>query len=133
MKRIIRNILVNCFCFWLISSIIPAIDYSRNFVVLFYASLTLSLVNFLVKPLLNILFLPLNLITLGTFRWVTNIIVLYLVTVLIPEFSITPFHFAGYSSAGFILPPLYFNLFFTYLLIAFLFSVISDIIYSLFK
>lgn len=133
MKKVLRALLINFFCFWLISFIFPAIDYSNDLKVLIIASLTLSFVNFFVKPILNLLFFPLNLITLGTFRWVINIIVIALVTVIIPEFKIHSFLFAGVNLYGFTIPKMFFSLFWSYLLVSFLLAVFSDMIYSIFK
>lgn len=133
MKSILKRVFVNFLCFLAVSGAIPAIDYSGKLLILITASVVLSVVNWLVKPILNLLFLPLNFITLGTFRWITNILLIYLVTIITPEFKITPFLFPGINFQGFIIPPIYFNLFFTYLLVAFLLSIISDIIYSVFK
>jgi putative membrane protein len=133
MKTILRNIFVNFLCFWLISLVLPVISFGNKLENLVFASLALALVSWIVKPLLNLLFLPLNLITLGSFRWIVNIIVLYLVTILVKDFQIHAFTFAGIQFQGFIVPQFYVNSFFAYLFVAFLFSIISDIIYSIFK
>lgn len=133
MRKIIRSIFINFLCFWLIAEFLPAIDYSNNLKILFIASLTLFLFNLLVKPLLNLVFLPINLITLGSFRWVVNIIVLYLVTIFVSGFYIKPFSFSGINFNGFIIPALNFSTFWSFLLVSFLISVISDTINYLMK
>lgn len=133
MRKIIRSIFINFLCFWLIAELLPAIDYSRNFKILIFASLMLLLVNFLIKPFLTLLFLPINLITLGTFRWIINIIVLYLVTIFVSGFYIKPFLFPGLNFSGFIIPALNFSTFWSFLLVSFLISVISDTINYLMK
>jgi len=133
MKTIFRSIFVNFLCFWFIAVFLPVIQYGGKIEVLIFASLALAIVNWFVKPILNIFFLPLNLITLGSFRWIVNIIVLYLVTVIVSDFKIISFLFPGFQFQGFSIPPINFNIFFAYLLVAFLSSLISDIIYSIFK
>lgn len=133
MKTLIRNIVLNSFCLWIISLLSGAVAFSNKLEVLIFASISLAIVNLFVKPLLNLIFLPLNLITLGTFRWVVNIIVLSLVTVLVPGFHIQTFVFTGLNFAGFVIPAIKFNVILSYLAVSFLLSVLSDIIYWLFK
>jgi putative membrane protein len=101
--------------------------------ILILASLLLAIVDLVVKPILNLVLLPLNLITLGAFRWIINVIVIYLVTLLIPEFKVKPFIFPGLQLYGFVIPLLHFNLFWTYILISFILSLVSNLTYSLFK
>lgn len=133
MKKILRNIFVNFLCFWVIASLLPVIQYGGKIEVLVFASLALAVVNWFIKPILKLFFLPLNLITLGSFGWIINIIVLYLVTLFVNDFRIVAFVFPGFQFHGFSIPAISFNTFFAYLLVAFLFSLISDIIYSIFK
>ena len=64
-----------------------------GFTGLLTTSVILVLANKLLRPLLNLLLLPLNLITLGLFRWVTNVLVFYLVTLVSPYLSVTGFTF----------------------------------------
>ena len=133
MKSALRQVLVNFSCFWLISLLISAIDYSQKIEVLLFASITLSIVNFLIKPILSLLFLPINLITLGTFRWVVNALVLFFVTLLVPGFHLVAFVFPGANFAGFVVPTIRVNTFLAIILVSFLLSLFSDMIYSLFK
>jgi len=133
MKSVLRNFFINFFAFWLIATLFSAIDFSGRIDVLLFASLALSIANLLVRPILNLIFLPLNLITMGGFRWIVNVIVLYLVTLFIPGFIIKPFEFPGLQFGGFVVPPFHFNLFWTFILISFILSLVSNIIYFLFK
>lgn len=133
MKRVFRDFLINFFGFLIISNLLPAIDFSGRIEIMIFASLALSLVNFLVKPLLNLLLLPLNLITLGAFRWIINIISLFLVTLIIPGFKIKSFVFQGVNYQGFVIPPANIGLFWSYLIISFILRLISDIICAVFK
>ncbi len=133
MKTLIRNILINSFCLWIISFLTEAINYSSKTEILIFAGVSLAIVNIFIKPLLNLIFLPLNLITLGTFRWIVNMIVLFLVTILVPGFRIQAFVFKGINFAGFVIPTINFSLFFSYLAVSFLLNVISGMIYWIFK
>ena len=48
----------------------------------------LGLLNFFVKPVLSILAMPITFMTLGLFSLVINLIILWLATVLVPQFMI---------------------------------------------
>lgn len=133
MKSVIRRIFVNFLCLLAISAVIPTVDYSGKIEILIVASIVLAVVNWLVKPILNLIFLPINLITLESFRWLTNIIILYIVTLLIPGFQVKPFLSPGLNFQGVVIPSIKFNTFFAFLLVAFLLNLISDIIYAIFK
>lgn len=133
MKSILKNFLLNFFCLLLISYLIPAIDYSGKTEILILASLVLALVNILIKPLLNILFLPINLISLGMFRWVINVIVLGLVTIIVPTFKIKSFFFSGFNFQGFIIPSFNVSLLWSYVLVSFLITLILNFLNSILK
>jgi putative membrane protein len=60
--------------------------------------------NLILKPVLNIFLLPFNILTLGILSWFVNVITLFAVTKIIPEFRVTSFFFPGAKLAGIILP-----------------------------
>ncbi|PIZ45666.1 hypothetical protein COY30_01575, partial [Candidatus Woesebacteria bacterium CG_4_10_14_0_2_um_filter_44_9] len=87
----------------------------------------------LVKPLINLLLLPLNLITFGFFRWVSSAIALYLVTLVIPGFKIIGFSFAGFSSRWLDIPAFSLSGFFAFIGFSFAISAFASIIHWLVK
>ena len=84
------------------------------------AGLVLTLLLMILKPILNLLALPLNIITLGMFSFVINIIIFYILTVLVAGIVISAFTFPGASFAGFIIPKIYLNALFAFILVSFL-------------
>lgn len=62
------------------------------------------LINLILVPLLRILLLPLNLLTLGIFAWITNVLALYALTTAVGDFRLTAYTFAGFTSSGFTIP-----------------------------
>lgn len=83
------------------------------------------LINFLLVPILKILFLPLNLLTLGFFAWVTNVLALYALTTIVSDFQLAPYTFPGYSYNGFNLPPYDLSPFLVAVVVSFLIGVIT--------
>lgn len=66
------------------------------------ALLTVGMV--ILKPILKLISLPINIITLGIFSWFLDILIVYLVTLILPGFTIKAFDFSGFSYGGFSVP-----------------------------
>ena len=124
MKSFIRNIFVNSLSIFLLAQYVPALKVSGGIITVIAGGIALSLLFMLVKPILNLISLPLNLVTMGLFSFLTNAIIFYLLTVFVPGISISAFLFNGYSIAGFIIPKIFFNTLFAFILVSLLQSVI---------
>lgn len=85
--NLLKPFIVTAAALWLLSYLIPTINIT-NWVALLLASLVMVLLNSIVKPILKILFLPINVVTLGLFSVVINVALLWLVTYLVPGFEI---------------------------------------------
>lgn len=133
MKSFLRHIFINFFCLFLISKLIGAVYFSDNSIILLYASICLTVFNLLIKPVLNLLLMPINMLTLGGFRWVVNVAVLFLVTLFVEGFKITAFTFPGFSAGGFIVPPIHFPSFWSLVLVSFLIEIIESLLGWIFK
>lgn len=107
MKYLLRVFVFNVFGLWFTSQLIPTIRISGGWPVLFLAGATLSLLLLIVKPILSILFIPLNIMTFGLLSWFINVMVIYLLTVLVPDVSIVPWTFPGGSWLGFTAPAMH--------------------------
>lgn len=57
----------------------------------FWAALVIGLVNISIRPLLLILTLPINILTLGLFTFIINALMFLLVAKLVPGFSVEGF------------------------------------------
>jgi putative membrane protein len=75
---------------WLASEWVDGLTFTSG-ATLILAAILLGLVNGLVKPLVVLLTLPLTILTLGFFLLVVNGIMLALVALLLPGFSIAGF------------------------------------------
>lgn len=104
MKRVLRSVVYHVFALWLASTMIPALSISGNLWGMLSAGCMLTIMMMLLKPLLSLIFLPLNLLTLGLLGWLVNVIVLYLWTALVPNVTLTSWVFPGVSTAGFVVP-----------------------------
>ena len=55
------------------------------------AAVVLALVNLIVRPLVALLTLPINLLTLGLFGWVVSALMLWLTSAIVPGFHVAGF------------------------------------------
>ena len=81
---------LNALALWVVANLITGITY-RSIPTLFVTAAVLGLVNALIRPVLLLLTLPLNILTLGLFTFVINAIMLLIVDALIPGFDIAGF------------------------------------------
>jgi uncharacterized membrane protein YvlD (DUF360 family) len=99
MKRLLRAILFESVSLYLTSQLISGLIFHHEVLSFIIVGGFLSISSFIVKPVVNILLLPLNLVTLNFFRWVGNFVCLYLATLLVSkEFYVSAFSFPGYHS-----------------------------------
>jgi len=70
--------------------IVPGIAFA-GFASAFLAAFVMGLVNVFIRPLLLLLTLPLNLLTLGLFTFVINALMFLLVAKLVPGFTVEGF------------------------------------------
>ncbi|MFA6518590.1 MAG: phage holin family protein [Candidatus Shapirobacteria bacterium] len=92
--------------------------------VLLKSALVLSLFEVILKPIVKLLLLPINILTLGLFRIIINTLGLYLAIYFVPEFKVGNIATSGFSWQGFVIPAFSFQAFFAILVSSFTFSII---------
>ena len=133
MKKYLRSYLLMVVSLGLAGRLVSSISFQENDKTILVASLVFTLINLFVKPILGLLLLPINLITLGFFRWLINVFAFYLVLVLVPQMKVEPYLFPGFSHAGFIFPALHLSFFWTLVLISFIISTVFGLLSWLFR
>lgn len=104
MKRFLRSVVFHVFALWLTSALIPTLVIAGNLWGMLSAGFTLSIMMVLLKPLISLILLPVNILTLGLLAWFVNVIVLYLWSVFVPQVTLRPWIFPGLSWGGFVVP-----------------------------
>jgi len=133
MKKLLKSITINIIALRATTLIIPSVHFDSGFKTIFLASLALTLFEYFLKPIAKILFLPINLLTLGTLRWIINVIGLYLTTSFVSGFSISQYYFPGINWRGLIIPSVKFSLLITYIVVSLIINLIIVILRWLFK
>lgn len=110
--RFIVRLIVNALAVYLTSRLLDGISID-NFVTAVVVAVVLGIVNTIIKPILLLLTLPINFLTLGLFTWVINALMVLLADYVVTGFSVASFLWA--------------------LLFSFVLSVISSILNKLVK
>jgi putative membrane protein len=132
-KGILKHFIINTVSLYLVSLIVSGIIFSQGTYSILLAGLGLTLATMVIKPVINILLLPINLVTFGLFRWVSFAITLYLVTLVVPGFKLANFYFAGFSSPWFSLPVISLTGFLAFIAFSFLISLLASVAYWIIK
>lgn len=133
MKSLLKIYLVSTLALFFAAKLFSGIVLEKGWQSLLLAGVGLALISLLVKPLINLLLLPLNLITFGLFRWVSSAIALYLVTLVVPGFKIIGFHFGGFSTKWLDIPAFGLGGILAFVGFSFAISALASIIHWLVK
>ncbi len=129
MKSLLRKTAIYAFALFLLPQVLSGVKIAGGLPTLFLGGLILTLLSILLRPLLTILTLPLNIITLGLFSSFINVVLLYLLTVLVPQITIQAFIFHGFTFVGFVIPKISFNVFFAFvassIMLSYTFTIIQ--------
>ena len=124
MKSIVRNIAFYSFALFLTSQALPGVKIFGGFWTYIVGGIALTLLFLILKPIISIVTLPLNIVTLGAFSFLTNAIIFYILTVFVANISVSAFTFSGFTFAGFVIPKFYLNNFFAFIAASIVLSAI---------
>lgn len=96
LKAVLRTALTLAILSWLL----PTVNLV-NITTLIIASIVISLLFGLAKPILNLLFLPINFVTLGLFSSLLNVFLLWTAIYLVPGFEVEPMAIFGVNLSQF--------------------------------
>jgi putative membrane protein len=133
MKRLLRHYAINTFSLYLINIIAGGIVFEDGIKTLLLAGVGLTVASVFARPVINLLLLPINLVTFGLFRWLANAVALYLVALIVHGFKIVEFNFAGYTSPWIDLPGIHLTGLLAFVGFSFILSFITTLIYWIVK
>ena len=85
--RLILKILISTFAVFIAAYVVPNVTVN-SFATALIVAVILGVLNIFIKPLILILTLPINILTLGLFRLVINTALVLLTANLVPGFSV---------------------------------------------
>mgnify|MGYP001591925299 FL=1 len=124
MKTILRYFLINLAALVIATQLIPGLTYTGGLKSLMIGAAAFMLINWILVPLLKILFLPLNLLTVGLFSWLVNVLALYALTT-VSSFALIPYRFPGLSVSGVAIPAMDLTTFWVAVIASVLIGVIT--------
>lgn len=128
MKTLLRYFLINLTALWVTTQLIEGLTYTGGIKTLLIGGLVFTLINMFLVPFLKILLLPLNLLTLGLFAWLTNVLALYALTTVVSGFQLIPYYFPGLEYNGFTLPAIELTTFWVAVAASFLIGLITHLL-----
>ena len=93
----IIQLLINAIAFYVTAYLVPGIIIN-GWQVLVVVSVVWGMLTLLIKPILTILTLPINILTLGLFSFVINAILLLIMSKIVPGFNVSGFGVALIAS-----------------------------------
>ena len=124
---------VSVFALWFTSSVFPGFRLSPGLTGLFISGCILSLLLVIIKPILSILFIPINFLTFGLASWIINVIVIYILTILSPVLHITPWTFPGIQWGSLTLSSIYLSYASSLVVSTVIMTIFSNILDALFE
>lgn len=133
MRKIIVKILATSASFYIAQYFLAGVHLEPTWSAYLVASLVFVIFNFVLSPIIKLLLLPINLLTLGLFRWMTNVLVLYLFDLVYDGIGISGFTYPGYTSSLISLPAGHLGIFWVLVLASLLMSLTYSFISALFQ
>ena len=88
MSKLVFQILAGILGLWLATLFVPGVEFRGPWQGLVLAGVSLGLIHFFIKPILNFFTLPLRILTLGLFALILNMAILWLIDILFPQLII---------------------------------------------
>jgi uncharacterized membrane protein YvlD (DUF360 family) len=109
MKKIVRIFSREVVALYVCTQIASGIVFENYLTGLLITGVALAIATYVVKPIVNMLLLPINLATLGLFKFLSHAITLFIVDVALTQFAVTGFHFGGLHAQFLDLPAVNFG------------------------
>lgn len=128
MKGLLRRFLFYTIALFATTQFLAGFHLSGGLQIYIITGIILSFMMVILKPVLNLISMPLNIITFGFASFLVNVVILFLLTVFVAQVSVEPFTLPGISFAGFAIPPIGLNKWFAYLVASLVLSAVYSIL-----
>lgn len=119
MKKILKYWFITSLSLLAVGQLGHSFTFANGYLTVIEAALLLTFFEYFLKPIVKLLFLPINLLTLGALRWLIDVLALFMATTFINGFQVHGFTFTGITIGGFVAPPFAFSGFLAYIISAF--------------
>lgn len=134
MKKILKIFTIEVIALYTTLQAVSGMVFDNYFEGIIITGIALAIGMIFLKPIVNILLLPLTLATLGLFRFISHAIVLWIVDTALIQFKIVEFNFPGLTSQYLDLPSVHYtNVFMAYFAFSLTLSIITGVLNWLLK
>lgn len=126
MKTVLRVVLLQSLALFLTSQLLPGLVITGGWITYVLGGILLSILSFALKPILQLIAFPLNIITFGLFNCVINAALLWVLTILVAKINVHVFTMSGVSFLGLSIPNIHiYSIIPAYIVIAVTLSAIT--------
>ncbi|MGI5840830.1 MAG: phage holin family protein [Patescibacteria group bacterium] len=134
MKKFFRFTLLLAFSLVITDELWGNLIFPDKFLGILKVAFILAVFEIILKPIIKVLLLPINLLTLGLFRIVIDTLGLYMAVVLVDKFRVLSIFKENFNLVGFDIPTLKFSGFTAFLVtsltIALIYHIFNIILYN---
>lgn len=128
MKTILRSIIFYTISLYLVSELFSGLRITGGIQTIFLGGLILAGMSLILKPILQIVSFPINLISLGLFSFIINAGLLYLMTRFVPHISVHAFVLHKFAYKNVSTPQLALNIYLSFIFLSFMVSFFTTIL-----
>ncbi len=118
MHEILKNIAANSLSLFLVSLLFSGLVISGGFANYLFAGALITLFTALLDPVIKVLTLPFNILTLGLLSFLTVMAALFVLTIFYSSVSVNAFSFSGLSAVGLTTGAIQFSRFLSFVVIS---------------
>lgn len=97
MSKLVMRLALNTLALYIVASIVPGVRITGLWPAI-VAVVVIGTINTFIRPILQILALPITILTFGLFAFVINVFLLYVAAAIVPGFEIASFGSAVVAS-----------------------------------
>jgi len=127
-KGLLRRFLFYTIALFVSTQVLSGFSLHGGLQVYIVTGVILSLMMLLLKPILQFLSIPFNIVTFGLFSFLINTIILFLLTIFVSQVTVSPFTLPSISFFGFVIPAIGLNKWFAYLVASTVLSGVYSIL-----
>jgi len=128
MKSILRTILFYGIALYIVSQIFRGLKITGGIKTIVIGGAIFALLSLVLRPILKIISLPFTVVTFGLFSFLLNAVILYILTIFVPEIQVHSFTLEKMRFEGFSLPQVSLNSIFAFV---FLSAIIGILVWFL--
>ena len=133
MRAIARLIAINALSLFLVSLFLPGLHVSGGFTSFIIGGALLTIAATFLDPIIKIVTLPFNILTLGFLSFFTTLAALFLISAFYGDIRISAFTFEGFAFAGIVIQKIQLSLPLSFVVISATIYVLGKLIDSLFS